>query len=68
MRMVLLLLATAIMIVGLFQAVDNYMLAFDDTLNQYHALRGLVWNIGAYTTARMLVWWAMATKRENRED
>ena len=42
--------------------------AFDDTLNQYHVLRGLVWNIGAYTTARMLVWWAMAAKKENRED
>lgn len=67
MRIVLLLLATAIMIVGLFQAVDNYMLAFDETLNQYHVLRGLVWNIGAYTTARMLVWWAMAAKG-NRKD
>ena len=62
-RIVLLLLASGILIVGLLQAVDDYMSAFNGTLNQFHALRGLAWNIGAYTAARMLVWWGMATSR-----
>lgn len=62
-RIVLLLLASGILIVGLIAALADYTLAFDESLNQFHALRGLVWNIGAYTAARMLVWWGMATSR-----
>lgn len=57
-RIGLRLLATGILIVGLVMAVVDYSVAFDGTLNQFHVLRGLVWNIGSYTTARMLVWWS----------
>ena len=57
-RIGLRLLATLVLIVGLVMALVDYSVAFDGTLNQFHALRGLVWNIGAYTVARMLVWWS----------
>lgn len=60
-RIFLLGVASFVMVVGLFQAINNYNWAFGGTLNQYHALLGLAWNIGAYTLARTLVWWAMAT-------
>lgn len=42
---------------GLLLALFNYELAFGSgTLNQFHALRGLTYNIGAYTFARLLLW------------
>lgn len=60
LRIGLLVAASFILGIGLFQAIDDYRLAFDDSLNQWHVMHGLVWNIGTYTTARMLVWWAGA--------
>ncbi|MDE0672602.1 MAG: hypothetical protein OXH72_12760 [Caldilineaceae bacterium] len=60
MQKTLLTLASGIVGVGLIAALFDYMWAFDGTLNQYHALRGLVWNIGTYTAARVLVWWSGA--------
>ena len=61
LRLVLFLLASGIVIVGVFQAIDKYRLAIaasEVTLAYYELLRGLVWNVGTYTMARMLVWWA----------
>ena len=60
MRFVLLGAASFVMLIGLLAALGDYMAAFDLELNYFHALRGLAWNVGAYTVARTLVWWAMA--------
>lgn len=61
MRFVLLGAASFVMLIGLVAAWNDYMAAFQLELNYFHALRGLAWNVGAYTLARTLVWWAMAT-------
>ena len=62
LRIFLLGLASLVMFIGLLAAMVDYSEAFYLELNYFHALRGLAWNIGAYTLARTLVWWAMATR------
>ena len=62
MRVLLLVLASAIVLIGLVAAWIDYLNAFDYELNTFHALRGMAWNVGTYTLARVLVWWRKEIK------
>lgn len=58
------IVAVFIVLVGLLMAYFNYELAFGSgRLNQFHVMRGLTYNIGSYTLARMLVWIATWIQR-----
>ena len=57
MRIILLTLASVVVLVGLIAAWIDYMYAFEMEVNYFHAMRGMAWNVGTYTLARVVVWW-----------